>query len=349
MISNAWQLCVLTPGDTIRNAIDNLIESSSKIVLVVSDDGFFVGTISDGDIRRGLLRGLGLEDVLGEIVHKSAIVVSPQTSREIVKQIMLEKKVQQIPIVDSSNVLVGLHQWDELESIPEKTNLFVVMAGGEGTRLHPHTLNTPKPMVQIQGKPMLEHILLRAKSNGFRNFILVVHHLSQIIEDYFGNGAKWGIHIRYIKEEVPLGTAGGLAQLTDFGEDPILVTNGDVLSSLDYSDILQFHITNGSSGTMAVRHHELVHPFGVVHLEGLNIKSIEEKPLYRQYINAGVYVISAQAIKYLVPGAYMDMTDFFATLIARSEVICAYPIHESWVDVGRPEDLKEVTIMFQEK
>ena len=349
MTANKWQLCVLTPGDTIRNAIDNLIESSTKIVLVVSNDGYFVGTISDGDIRRGLLRGLGLEAILGEIVHKSAIVVSPQVSREIVKQIMLENKVQQIPIVDSSNILVGLHQWDELESIPEKTNLFVVMAGGEGTRLHPHTLNTPKPMVLIQGKPMLEHILLRAKSNGFRNFILVVHHLSQIIEDYFGNGAKWGINIQYIKEETPLGTAGGLAQLSVLGKDPVLVTNGDVISNLDYSDILQFHLANGSSGTMAVRHHELVHPFGVVHLEGLNIKSIEEKPLYRNYINAGVYVISAEAIKSLDPGAYMNMTDFFATLIARSEVICAYPIHESWIDVGRPEDLKEITINFQEK
>jgi dTDP-glucose pyrophosphorylase len=340
---------VLTPGNTIRNAIDNLIESSTKIVLVVSEDGFFVGTVSDGDIRRGLLRGLGLEDILGEIVHKSAIVVSPQESREIVKEIMLENKVQQIPIVDGSNILVGLHQWDELETIAEKTNLFVVMAGGEGRRLHPHTLNTPKPMVLIQGKPMLEHILLRAKSNGFRNFILVVHHLSQIIEDYFGNGTKWGIHIRYIKEGTPLGTAGGLSQLSVSNKDPVVVTNGDVLSNLDYSEILQFHLTNGSSGTMAVRHHELVHPFGVVHLEGLNIKSIEEKPVYRNYINAGVYVISAEAIKTLVPGVYTNMTDFFATLIARSEVICAYPIHESWTDVGRPEDLKEVKINFKER
>jgi NDP-sugar pyrophosphorylase family protein len=204
-------------------------------------------------------------------------------------------------------------------------------------------------MVPIQGKPMLEHILLRAKSNGFRNFILVVHHLSQIIEDYFGTGAKWGIHIRYIKEETPLGTAGGLSQLSGSNKDPVVVTNGDVLSSLDYSDILQFHLTNGSSGTMAVRHHEFAHPFGVVHLEGLSIKSIEEKPVYRNYINAGVYVISAEAIKTLVPGVYMNMTDFFATLIARSEVICAYPIHESWIDVGRPEDLKEVTINFKER
>lgn len=349
MTNDRWQLCVLTPKDTIRNAIDNLIESSTKIVLVVSDDGYFVGTVSDGDIRRGLLRGLGLEAILDAVVQKSAIVVSPEASREKVKQIMLENKIQQIPIVDRTNVLLGLHQWDELETISEKPNLFVVMAGGEGRRLHPHTLNTPKPMVPIRGKPMLEHILLRAKSNGFRNFILVVHHLSQIIEDYFGDGTKWGIDIRYIKEETPLGTAGGLAQLSRLGKDPILVTNGDVLSDLNYSDILQFHLTNGSSATMAVRHHELVHPFGVVHLDGLNIKSIEEKPIQRNYINAGVYVISAGAIKSLVPGAYMNMTDFFATLIARSEVICAYPIHESWIDVGRPEDLKEISTNFQEK
>ena len=349
MIEVTWRSCILLPNDSVRDAIDNLIASSKRIVLVVSANGNFVGTISDGDIRRGLLRGIGLENRLSEITQTSAIVATPEMPREFVKQLMLKHKVQQIPIIDGSNKLQGLYEWDYLESAPEIDNLFVVMAGGVGRRLMPHTLNTPKPMVLIHSKPMLEHILLRAKANGFRNFVFIVHHLSQVIEDYFGDGSKWELRIRYIKEDKPLGTAGGLAQLSDLGNNPIVVTNGDVLSDLNYSDMLQFHLDNGANGTMAVRQHEITHPFGVVSLEGLRIVGIEEKPVHRNYINAGVYVISSEAINFLVQGAFMNMTDFFATLLGGANLICAYPIHESWIDVGRPEDLKEVTTKFPEK
>jgi dTDP-glucose pyrophosphorylase len=348
MHSNDWKMCVLGPNDTIRAAIDNLIKSSTKIVLVVSAKGEFLGTVSDGDIRRGLLRGVGLESELDEIIHHSAIVASPQMPREKIRHLMLKHKVQQIPILDEFSVLQGLYQWDDLELPPKRSNLFVVMAGGEGRRLMPHTLNTPKPMVLIQGLPMLEHILLRAKSNGFCNFVLVVQHLSQIIEDYFGDGSKWEVNISYIKEETPLGTAGGLAQLSGLGNEPIVVTNGDVLSDLNYSDILRFHSESGALATMAVRLHDMAHPFGVVTLEGQRIIEIEEKPVQRNYINAGVYVLSSHSIAFLDQGVSMSMTDFFDRLIQGGEKICAYPIHESWIDVGRPEDLKNVDPKFRE-
>jgi dTDP-glucose pyrophosphorylase len=343
-----WSMCVLTPNRTVRDAIDNLIASSKRIVLVVSQEGIFEGTVSDGDIRRGLLRGISLQSQLSEIIQRSAIIASPETSRDTVKSLMLTHKIQQIPIVDKFKKLHGLHEWDELDLSPLRENLFVVMAGGEGKRLMPHTLNTPKPMVLVHGKPMLEHILVRAKANGFRNFVLVVHHMSQMIEDYFSDGSKWEVSIRYISEEKPLGTAGGLAQLPGLGKEPVVVTNGDVLSDLNYSEILDFHLENNASGTMAVRQHELAHPFGVVNLEGLRITSIEEKPVLRNYINAGVYVISREAISTLDQGAFMNMTDFFATLLSHEENVCAYPIHESWIDVGRPEDLKEVATKFRE-
>ena len=348
MQNSNWKMCVLDPKNTIRDAIDNLIKSSTRIVLVVSSERGFLGTVSDGDIRRGLLRGLGLDSKIEQIIHQSAIVASAEMPREKIRQLMLIHKVQQIPILDESNILQGLYEWDDLELFPEKKNLFVVMAGGEGRRLLPHTLNTPKPMVLVQGKPMLEHILLKAKSNGFRNFVLIVHHLSQVIEDYFGDGSNWSVSIRYIKEEFPLGTAGGLAQLPNLAGEPIVVTNGDVLSDLNYSDILEFHLDNGALATMAVRQHEIAHPFGVVTLEGSRILRIDEKPVQRNYINAGVYVLSSHSIGLLDEGVYMNMTDFFARLIMGSEKICAYPIHESWIDVGRPEDLTNVNTRFRE-
>ena len=346
MAINNWNTCVLSPNHTIRNAIDNLIKSSNRIVLVVDEEGKLIGTISDGDIRRGILEGLSLETLLVEIVHKSALVVSPDISRENVKRLMLESKLQQIPIVDKSNNLIGLHKWDELENYAEIGNLFVVMAGGEGKRLLPHTSERPKPMVMINGKPMLEHILLKAKTNGFRRFVLVVHHMSRIIEDYFGDGRKWGIEINYIKEEKPLGTAGGLALLSNLALEPFVVTNGDVLSNINYSDILQFHLKNRCSATMAVRDYEIVHPFGVVNLEGSNIIKVEEKPIFRSFINAGVYVLSVETISGLTQDAYLDMTDLLESLIIKKEKICAYLTLESWIDVGRPEDLNAAITNF---
>lgn len=349
MTEISWRSCILSPDNSVRDAIDNLIASSKRIVLVLSEDEKFLGIISDGDIRRGLLRGIGLDSRLSEIIQRAAIVASPELPRDVVKQLMLTHKIQQIPIIDSHDQVQGLHEWDYLDSAPERNNQFVVMAGGEGKRLLPYTLNTPKPMVLIHGKPMLEHILLRAKSNGFRNFVLIVHHLSQVIEEYFGDGKKWDIRIHYIKEDKPLGTAGGLAQLCIPNSDHIVVTNGDVLSDLNYAEILQFHLDNGAIATMAVRQHEIAHPFGVVNLEGLRIVGIEEKPVQRNYINAGVYVLSGEAIHSLAQGVFMNMTDFFATLLASSKNICAYPIHESWIDVGRPEDLREVTTKFGEE
>ena len=348
MTEISWRKCILSPDNSVRDAIDNLIASSKRIVLIVSEEEKFLGTVSDGDIRRGLLRGIGLESRLSEIIQIEAIVATPEMPKDVIKQLMLTHKIQQIPIINSSSQLQGLLEWDHLDSAPERNNLFVVMAGGEGRRLLPHTLNIPKPMILIHGKPMLEHILLRAKANGFRNFVLIVHHLSQVIEDYFSDGTKWDIKIRYIREEQPLGTAGGLAQLSVRDSDHIVVTNGDVLSDLNYAELLQFHINTGATATMAVRQHEIAHPFGVVNLEGLRIVGIEEKPVQRNYINAGVYVISSKAIQSLAQGAFINMTDFFAKLLSGSEVICAYPIHESWIDVGRPEDLREVTTKFRE-
>jgi dTDP-glucose pyrophosphorylase len=338
--SDNWNKCILSPKDSIRAAIDNLISSSKRIVLIVSSDGKLAGTISDGDIRRGLLKGATLETKLSEIIQKSAIVAHPEMSREAVKQLMMKHKIQQIPIVDRSNKLLGLHEWDDLESSPVRDNLFVVMAGGKGERLMPHTLNTPKPMVLIQGKPILEHILVRARLNGFRNFVLVVHHLSQLIEDYFGDGSDWDITISYVRESSPMGTAGGLAAISESVTRPVVVTNGDVLADICYSDILDFHLNSGAFATMGVRLHEIHHPFGVVKLENHRIIEIQEKPTLRNFINAGVYVIGEQAFRYLNLETRLDMPELFNIISAAEELVCAYPLHESWIDIGTPADLE---------
>jgi NDP-sugar pyrophosphorylase family protein len=216
----------------------------------------------------------------------------------------------------------------------------VIMAGGQGRRLLPHTSAIPKPMVKVDGKPMLEQIISRAKSNGFSKFVIVVHHLAEVIENYFGNGESMGVQISYLRESQPLGTAGGLALLSPLPEYPVVVTNGDVITDINYRNLLDFHRESAAEASIAVRLYETQHPFGVVKLNGIDVKSIEEKPLVRDYINAGVYVIQPVLFERIEKGLPLSMTDFMNTLKQSDTSIKAYLIHENWMDVGNPIDLE---------
>ncbi len=335
-----WKKCTLGPTASIRAAIGNLIESSTRIVLVVSEDMRLLGTVSDGDIRRGLIKGLTLESPISKIMHANALTVKERTKLDHVQKLMTEARVQQIPIVSEDLKLVGLHEWDKLHAGSVQENLFVIMAGGQGRRLLPHTSRIPKPMVEVDGKPILEHIVLRARANGFVRFVIVVHHLAEVIENYFGNGQKLGVEISYIKETQPLGTAGGLALLNPAPIYPIVVTNGDVLTEVNYRNLLDFHHESGSGATMAVKIYETQHPYGVVRLRGIDIISIDEKPVVRDFINAGVYVIEPNLLNRIESGTTLKMTDFIDSLSQSDVATKAYLVHENWIDIGNPVDLE---------
>lgn len=334
-----WRRAMLPIDSTIQHAIQSLDEVAIKIVLVVTDTGRLEGTISDGDIRRGLLRGLNLGSPVAEIVYRDALVVPPGLGRDTVMQIMTANKIQQIPIVDDSQNVVGLHLWDEVTTLAVRSNKVVIMAGGKGTRLMPHTENCPKPMVPLAGKPMLEHILGRAKSEGFHRFVLAIHHLGHIIEDYFGDGEKFDVSIEYLREPIPLGTAGALGLLDLPSDEPFLVTNGDVITDIRYGELLDFHCRFAAAATMAVRLHEWQHPFGVVHTNGIEIVGLEEKPVAHTHINAGVYALAPEALGSIAPGEPCDMPSLFERLRIKGMRTVAYPMHEPWLDVGRPDDL----------
>jgi len=216
----------------------------------------------------------------------------------------------------------------------------VIMAGGRGTRMYPHTESCPKPMLPIGGKPMLEHIVERAQAEGFRHFVLAVHYLAHVIEDYFGDGSRWGIQIDYLREEQPLGTGGALSLIEQRPSRPFLVTNGDVLSEVRYGEILDFHVRHKATATMAVRPYEWQHPFGVVHADGVDIIGFEEKPVVRSRINAGIYAIDPVALDALDRGQHCDMPTLFERLRSSARRTIVYPMHEPWLDVGRPADLE---------
>lgn len=334
-----WHQALLSHNASIQEAITNLNDSAIKIVMVINEAGELEGTVSDGDIRRALLRGVNLDSPLNSVVHRNALVVPPNLGREMVIQLMRANKIQQIPVVDEHRRVVGLHLWDEITTPTERPNLMVIMAGGQGKRLRPHTENCPKPMLPVAGKPMLEHIIERAKSEGFSHFVLSIHYLGHMIEDYFGNGDQLGVCIEYLRERSPLGTAGALSMLNTGSEAPFLVTNGDVLTDIRYGELLDFHVRHEAAATMAVRVHEWQHPFGVVQIDGIEIAGFEEKPVARSYINAGVYALDPNVLKALGTDESCDMPTLFMRLQDRGMRTVAYPMHEPWLDVGKPDDL----------
>lgn len=335
-----WRRAVLPAHVTIEQVIRNLNQSGIKIALVVNERAELEGTISDGDIRSGLLKGLDLNSPIESIIHRKALVVPPEMGREMVRQLMVANKIQQIPMVDEQQHVIGLYLWDEITTPPTRSNVMVIMAGGIGTRLRPHTENCPKPLLPVAGKPMLEHIIERAKLEGFSNFVLAVHYLGHMIEDYFGDGERMGVRIDYLREQSPLGTAGALGLLNPRPHAPFVVTNGDVITDIRYGELLDFHIRHNATATMAVRVHEWQHPFGVVQTEGVDIVGFEEKPVARSHINAGVYALEPDALSVLSADAHCDMPILFERLQAKAKRTVAYPMHEPWLDVGRPDDLQ---------
>ena len=325
---------------SLQRAIRCLDESGLQIAIITAPDGRMVGTLTDGDIRRGLLRGLTLTSPVEDIIHREPLVVPPQWGRDTVLQLMQANKVHQLPVVDEQRRVVGLHLWDDLLAPVQRPNTMVVMAGGRGTRLLPHTEHCPKPLLPVGGKPMLEHIIARAKAEGFQHFVLAIHYLGHMIEDHFGDGAKWNVEISYLREQSPLGTAGALGLLQRRPTEPFLVTNGDVLTDIRYGELLDFHSRHRAAATMAVRLHEWQHPFGVVKTKGVDIIGFEEKPVSRSHINAGIYVLEPHALDLLGKDEHCDMPTLFGRLQQQAERAIVYPMHEPWLDVGRPDDLQ---------
>jgi dTDP-glucose pyrophosphorylase len=341
-VDNRWREALLPLTATIEQVVRNLDRVAIKIVLIVNEKGELAGTVSDGDIRRGLLKGLTLVSSIVDVVHRNPLVVPPEVDRELVKQLMVANKIQQIPVVNEQRQVVGLHLWDEISSATALPNLMVVMAGGMGTRLRPHTEKCPKPLLPIAGKPMLEHIIERAKLEGIHNFVFAIHYLGHMIEEHFGDGTALGVKIDYLREQAPLGTAGALSLLLPRPNTTFVVTNGDVITDIHYSELIDFHNRHGAVATMAVRVHEWQHPFGVVHTQGVEIVGFEEKPVARTRINAGVYALDPEALDVLKEDEQCDMPTLFERLQSGGRRTVAFPMHEPWLDVGRPDDLQSV-------
>lgn len=335
-----WREVIVEIDTPIKIAIERLNKVGIKIALVLDKNYRLLGTISDGDFRRGMLSGLTLEDTVEKIMNKNPRTVNEGTSRLEIFRLMNDTKILQIPIVDRNNIVIGLHLWDAISVQAKYSNIMVIMAGGKGSRLHPQTENRPKPMLLVAGIPILEHIIKRARSQGFNHFIIAVNYLGQIIEDYFKDGHEFGVKIEYLHEDIPLGTAGALSLLSHKPEKAFIVTNGDVITDINYSDFLDYHTVQNAAATVAVHTHEFQIPYGVVQINGFEVESYEEKPIVSSLINAGVYALEPDILDYIKEPRYRDMPEILDISRDLKKKVIVYPLHESWIDIGRPIDLE---------
>lgn len=339
---------VVSAACTINGALVALNANSHQLVMVCSPSGRLLGTVTDGDVRRAILDGISLDSSVLTIANRSPFVVDREMSKEAVEAIMVERRIKQIPVVNPERLLKGLLVWDRLLKPVRRDNPFVIMAGGLGTRLRPMTNDCPKPMLELDGRPILEHIVMRARAQGFHNFIFSVRYLSHVIKDYFGDGSRFGVTITYLEESAPLGTAGVLGLLTENQYDsPILMTNGDVISSVNYGEIIDYHLAHQSLVTVCVRTHETQIPFGVLKTEGVDVIDFQEKPRVSHLINTGIYVLESKTSGFIDEGEACDIPELLSRVAEQRGKITAYSIHESWIDIGSPDDYKNAKNQFK--
>lgn len=319
-----------------------------RLLIVNDENDRFVGIITDPDIRRGLLRGLSLEDNISSIINRSPIVAHINTPKEELLHLASQHNIHEIPLKNSNGEIVEIISVANLIKPILHSNQVVIMAGGLGTRLRPLTDTLPKPMLKVGSKPILQIILERFKQQGFKNIILCVNYKSHIIEKYFGDGSKFGLHISYIKEEKRMGTAGALSLISNLNDD-FIVMNGDILTDIDFTKMLHFHKHNCSDATMGVRQYDIQIPYGVVNSEGKKITSIEEKPTLTYNVSAGIYILNPRVLSLIPQDEFFDMPALFETSLGKTDYnTLSYLIEDYWIDIGRKEEYDRANSEIEE-
>lgn len=333
---------LISPTSSIKDAIEVIDRGSAQVALVIDNDGKLLGIVTDGDVRRAILRGIAIDEAISLIMVKSPVCLKEGTSKQDALDLMGRKAIHHIPIVSDSMRITGLFVLDDLLQKPSFPNHIVLMAGGKGQRLKPLTDNCPKPMLKVNGKPILEIILRRCIDAGFKNFHVSVNYLKEQIVDYFEDGSKWGVNINYLKENEFLGTSGCLKLLPDNIPDDIVVINGDIITDLDLDRLIRFHSKANNILTVCSRAHRVRVPFAVLSTKLSCLQSFVEKPMYEYQVNAGVYVLRKKCIEEIPPG-FFNMTDLIDKILEQDNEVSVFPIHENWKDIGNPNDFTEVT------
>ncbi len=326
--------------EPMQRIMERINWANMEIILVVDADGRLIGTITDGDIRRGLLAGVDMNQPAGLIMNRNPIAVTQGLPRQDMLRLMREKSIRHLPVVDAGGRPVRLERLEQILDVLSGHDA-VVMAGGLGSRLRPLTDDTPKPLLPVGNRPILDHILGGLKAAGIEDVVLSLNYRGDQIRNHVGDGGQLGMRVNYVTEKQRLGTAGALSLLSPRPTRPFLVMNGDLLTNLNYAKLLRFQQENDYSLVMCVRQYKIQVPYGVVQIRGDGrISGLQEKPVHEHFINAGIYVIKPECLDYIPENGCFDMTDLTNRLIERGESVGAFPLVEYWRDIGRPEDLR---------
>jgi dTDP-glucose pyrophosphorylase len=326
------------PSASIRDALRIIDAGAMRIALVVDEYDRLIGTLTDGDIRRGLLRGMDLESPVSAIYNPRPISVSLSDPKETILELAVSQRVYQIPVLDDEGRVLRLAEIDQLIRKEKHPNTVVLMAGGLGTRLRPLTDKTPKPMLSVGGRPILETVIERFRKHGYTRFVIALNYKGNMIRNYFGNGLTMGVEITYLEERQRMGTAGALGLVERKPDEAFFVMNADILTLVDFESLMDFHLTNGSDATMCIREYGMEVPYGVVRLNKDSIIGIEEKPIQQFFVNAGIYVLSPATLDLIPASQPMDMTTLFEKAFEKGMTTLSFPIREYWMDIGKPED-----------
>lgn len=325
---------------TIRDAMGLLNSNAREVVLVHDDDNRIVGLITDGDIRRGLLAGATLQSPVTEVMRRDFFAVGPEADRATVLDLMKARSFQHVPVLDAERRLLGVHFLRDLLGASPKPNIAVIMAGGKGARLRPITETVPKPMLEVAGRPMLERIVLHLVSHGIHRIYLAVNYKSEMIEAHFGDGARFGCTISYLRENEPRGTGGPLSLLPERPQHPILVLNGDQITRADLTAMLDYHRQAGAVATIGVGPYEVQVPYGTVTESSGRLMALQEKPTINLVVNRGLYVLEPEVVDAIPRAGEFPITMLFEQLLADGKPVSVFHFDDYWLDVGRPADLR---------
>lgn len=337
-MNNETNKIFVSPDTNIVETLKVIDESAIEIALVVDENKKLLGTVTDGDIRRGLIKGAALSSPIYDLMNKFPITARTNATNDELLFMMLNKSIKHLPIVDKDNRPIRLVQMKDLIKQAKKPNVAVIMAGGRGSRLGELTKNLPKPMLPVGGKPIIANIAEQLCKHGFVKIYISVNYKADIIVEYFKNNPVQNADISFLHENKMLGTAGSIAMLPNSMTEPFIVVNGDILSAINYENLLDFHIRNKSGITVCAREFSFQIPYGVLKINGSKLTAIEEKPFHSIFINAGVYVMNPEIIKLIKPEEPLDMPNLIKEAAdAKLDVSC-FPLSDFWLDIGTPAD-----------
>ena len=343
-----WNEILLKPNDTLETAIQILHAGGKRIALVVDENNKLSGTVTDGDIRRALIKHVTMDCSVKEVMNNAPSTALASESSDLIMSKMKRRDLLSIPLVDNYGILVGLETLQHLLENRRYDNPVFIMAGGFGTRLHPLTEKKPKPLLNVGDRPILETIIKQFIEVGFHNFYISTHYKAEMIRDHFGDGSNMDINITYLHEEKPLGTAGSLGLLPDSMPDlPIIMMNGDLLTKVNFEHLLDFHHEQSSLATMCIREYDFQVPYGVVEIEEQHVTTIVEKPVQKFFVNAGIYVLDQKLINKIDGQIYLDMPTLLEEQIEKNKKVSVFPIHEYWLDIGRMEEYESAHQAFE--